>query len=340
MVRMTNRAGRARTVAFVAVAGLAAVSCGKAQQDAAVSVETNLDAHALAASADQTAQAGTGKVHVTISMGSATPGATSEASSPMAFTVTGDGAYDTTAGLSSMTVDLGSAFSGLLSSLPSGWRDKAGEALGAMTGQKQEVVQHGAVLYLRSPMLPMIDPALADKWIKVDGDQIAASGGHSPSATDPLSGMSGMGDPSAILDYLKGAGADVTTVGHETIGGVDTTHVHATLSMRQALDAAGADRDKVSESLKNIPGGLGDSIENLVLPVDVYVDAENYVRRIAVSSGFGMGMTMTVDYSDFGQPVTITEPAADQTVDMCDLAGHLPAAMKSGRTGSASPAMC
>jgi hypothetical protein len=352
MRNLTISAGLARTVALVAVAGLAAVSCGKARQDAVVSVETNLDAHALAASADHTAQAGTGKVHLTMSMGTTTAGATADAGNPLAFTVIGDGAYDTAAGLSSMTVDLGSALSGLLSSLPSGSSGNASEMLGALADQKQEIVQHGAVLYLRLPMLSMVDPALADKWIKVDGDQLAAAGGSDPMSTDPLSGASGMGDPSAILDYLKGAGADVATVGHETIGGVDTTHVHATLSMRQALDAAGADRDKVRQSLENMPEGMGASIEDLVLPVDVYVDADNYVRRVAVTYEFGdlpgssdptpsrmglgmlsgTGMTMTADFSDFGQPVTITEPAADQTVGMCDLVGHLPGAMTTQAT--------
>ena len=79
-------------------------------------------------------------------------------------------------------------------------------------------------------------PSLAGKWLKVDGSKAKALGGSSSS---PLTGADGVGDPSAILDYLKGAGADITTVGHEDVGGVDTTHVHATVSAQQALDASG-----------------------------------------------------------------------------------------------------
>jgi hypothetical protein len=327
MRNLTISAGLARTVALVAVAGLAAVSCGKATQDAVVSVETNLDAHALAASADHTAQAGTGKVHLTMSV-----------SGPATFTVDGVGAYDTAAGMSSMTIDLGSALSGILSKLPAGRQAVAGDKFGSLTDQKQDMVQHGSIVYLHSPLLSMLDPTLADRWIKVDAEKMVAAAGGSGSAADPLSGMSS-GDPSAILGYLKGAGADVTTVGHEAIDGTDTTHVHATLSMGQALDAAGADRAKLAESLKKMPAGIGDAVESLTLPVDVYVDADGFVRRIAItidtstvsgSSGHGMTMTMTVDYSDFGQPVTITEPTADQTVSACDLAAHLPDQMRSG----------
>ena len=32
-----------------------------------------------------------------------------------------------------------------------------------------------------------------------------------------------------------------------------------------------------------------------------------------------MKMVVTIDYSDFGQPVSITEPAPADTADMCDL---------------------
>jgi hypothetical protein len=337
-----------RKIAVLAIAALAAASCSNGGGDAVVSADANVDAHALSASADRTAEAGTGKVHVTMVMSMTGP----KAGTPIEFTFTGDGAYDRAADLSSMTVDLGSMLSSVLSSLPADEQDEAGGALDGLSGQTEEIVQHGDVVYLRAPMLTAFDPALADKWIRIDGSKLGAMAG-SGASTSPLSGVGGMGDPSATLEYLKGAGADVTTIGPETIDGVDTTHVHATVSMRQALDAAGSNRDELEQSLKNLPGGVGDAFESFTFPVDVYVDADGYVRRIAITydlgdvlqsaaeslassshtsvpGNLGATMTMTVDYRDFGQPVSITEPAESETVSICDLGADRPGGLKAG----------
>ncbi|MGZ4718523.1 MAG: hypothetical protein ACXWB2_07220 [Acidimicrobiales bacterium] len=283
------------SVLTVCLLALAAVACGRQPKDAAVDVDTGLDAHALAASADQTAQAGTAKVHVSIQ--TEMTGGSSKGASVGSLTITGDGAFDTTAGLSTMTIDFGSALAGT-----------------------SEVVQHGDVSYVRASTLATLVPSLAGTWLKIDATQAAAMGTGSSSSL--LGGSSGVGDPSAILDYLKGAGADITTVGHEDVDGVDTTHVHATISMQQALDASGADRAKVERSLRQMHG-LAQSFESLTLPVDVYIDGNGYVRRVALAfdltSAAGMTMTMTLDYSEFGRPMTIVEPAAADSADICDL---------------------
>jgi hypothetical protein len=198
-------------------------------------------------------------------------------------------------------------------------------------------------------------PTVGDKWIKIDGSQLQAKAGATSGG--PVGGFNGVGDPSAILDYLKGAGADVTTVGHESVGGVDTTHVHATLSMDQALASSGADRSKLEQSLQKLTGGDAESITSLSFPVDVYVDGDGYVRRVAIdydfaglfkalgsnlpggadTAGMGMKASVTVDYSDFGQPVTITEPPADQTISMCDL---LSAMGRGASRSSAASGLC
>ena len=43
-------------------------------------------------------------------------------------------------------------------------------------------------------------------------------------------------DPSAFLDFLHGAGGEVTDLGREQIRGVDTTHLHASVKLRDALE--------------------------------------------------------------------------------------------------------
>src|SRR4051812_48253494 len=290
------------SVLVVCVLALGAVACGQQSKEQAVDVDTGVDAHALAASADQTAKAGTAKVHMRVT----TDGSSKAMGSLGSFE--GDGAYDTGAGLSAMTTDMGSQLVG-----------------------KMEIVQHGDVVYLRMGALDQVMPSLAGKWLKMDGSKANALGG---SSTNPLAGANGVGDPSAILDYLKGAGADITTVGHEDVGGVDTTHVHATVSVQQALDASGADRAKVAQSLEKVLG-QGQAFASMTLPIDVYIDGDGYVRRTAVEIDLpepaSVKMLMTVDYSDFGEPVTISEPAASDTTDICDLYSSL------GARGSTVP---
>jgi hypothetical protein len=329
--------GMVRKVAVLVVLVVAAVSCGK-QHDAAV-VETNIDAHALADAADHTTQAGTGRVHLTMSSGGASPGMSSSGGSGL-FNTIGDGSYDTAAGLLSMTMSIDSSSMNLFSGVPGSPNTMGARADGTPV-PLSEIIQHGQTLYFRMSLMAAFDPAVADKWIVVDLGKLRASGSSDASMT-PLQGWDPMGDPSTILEYLKGAGADVTTVGHESIDGVDTTQVHGTLSMKQAIDAAGADGSKVRDSLKGVPGATG-SLEDAMIPVDVYVDADHYVRRIALTygygnsaglvdgdpdtsagsdsraSGSGMTMTLTADYSAVGQPVAITEPAAADTINACDL---------------------
>ena len=69
--------------------------------------------------------------------------------------------------------------------------------------------------------------------------------------------------------------------------------------------------------------GNGEAFTSLTLPIDVYIDGDGYVRRVALdidmSDAVGVKMLVTLDYSDFGQPVSITEPAPADTADICDL---------------------
>ena len=191
------------SILVVCVLALGTVACGQQSKDEAVNVDTGLDAHALAASADQTAAASTAKVHMSVTMDGS-----SKARPPPG--VRRGRVYDTASGLSAMTMDLGS-----------------------LVGGKIEIVQHGDVSYMRMG---------ARQGRPVAVGQVAEDG-RAPRRRRwaarrraCLTGTDGVGDPSAILEYSR-AGADITTVGHEDVGGVDTTHVHATISVQQALDA-------------------------------------------------------------------------------------------------------
>ncbi len=185
-------------------------------------------------------------------------------------------------------------------------------------------------------MLGSMAPSGA-QWIKVD----TTKAGAGATANGMLGGLNGgggvAGDPSAYLESLQGVGADLTTVGHEAVGGVDTTHVRAVVSMRKALEAAGVDRTRMDQAMQPLTSEQRAALDDLTFPVDVYVDGQGYVRRLQITYDLGsaakavtgtsgpsalpaeaqMKSTMTYDFSDFGAPVTITVPPADQVTDLC-----------------------
>jgi hypothetical protein len=67
------------------------------------------------------------------------------------------------------------------------------------------------------------------------------------------------------------------------------------------------------------------------IPVDVWVDGAGRVRRETMSFSYGKAlrgaqMAMTMNFSDFGSPVTVTVPPADQVQDVTSLIAKQPTA--------------
>ena len=96
-------------------------------------------------------------------------------------------------------------------------------------------------------------------------------------------------NPQQALARLKKL-AHVRVVGDETIDGVDTTHYQGT-------------------------GRRGRGT------LDVWIGKnDGYVRRIeAAASGDAVNGNLTVSFSDFGEPVTVTVPPASETADATNL---------------------
>jgi hypothetical protein len=116
-------------------------------------------------------------------------------------------------------------------------------------------------------------------------------------------------DPTDLLGALRKAGS-LKKVGSETIDGVDTTHYSVTIDLAKAPN--GAKLEKVA-NLKS-------------LPVDVWVDGNNQVRRLtesytATSSGQSVATNMQIDLSNYGEQVHVPVPSANDTVDMTSLGG-------------------
>jgi hypothetical protein len=165
-------------------------------------------------------------------------------------------------------------------------------------------------------MLPEAKP-----WLKMDLDALGDKLGVDMGALMQLGGQ----NPSGSVGLLWGA-KDVTTVGHQTINGVRTTHYEATIDFRLAASEAPADvREEISSSIDRLIELIGMS----EAPVEVWIDGSNLVRREKITMDFSnadpslqapaMKMDQTTDYLKYGVKVDIKLPPASKVTDLMEL---------------------
>ncbi len=189
--------------------------------------------------------------------------------------------------------------------------------LSELNGDMTEIMD-GLVLYMKWPVLTSQIPG-GKPWIKMDLEKLGRMQGIDLSSlmnTD-------QSDPTQALTYLRGASKSITTVGSDTIDGVTTTHYRAVVDLRKAMSRLpAAQRRAAATTIQRLIAQLGAGS----MPVDVWIGSDGYVRRESLSFPMksrgmpaGAKMSMQIDLSDFGTPVSITVPPAGQVADLYDL---------------------
>lgn len=193
-----------------------------------------------------------------------------------------------------------------------------------------ETIVDGTVVYLRAPMLSTIaaiDPAadlgpfaaIGEGWARFDGsafdDLVPGDVAGALTGTETA-------DPAALVDLVRGAD-EVEDLGRSERRGDEVAGLRAELTLRDLLVAQGADTSKM----------LSDAFTDVVVPIEVWIDADGYVREVsvdvdvaAVASSMGpdvamegFHLTTTVELFDHGDPsIDVTPP-----VDAVDLTGEL-----------------
>ncbi|WP_255638167.1 hypothetical protein [Amycolatopsis sp. DSM 110486] len=193
-------------------------------------------------------------------------------------------------------------------------------------GQQVEVRAVDKSLYLKIPPGEASQIGTDKPWIKI-----------TPGASDPLSqAMSGTlgstsqaSDPTELLDRIAEAG-QILSSDQTTLDGEKVNHYKMDLDLDKALDQftvsmPAAARAKVDQQLKG---------KHVMLPAELWVDKNQLPREITFdetalmqAAGAGAGTTgigkVTLKYSDWGAPVTITAPPADQVTDMSEIVKKL-----------------
>jgi hypothetical protein len=288
---MRTRVAWAGAAVALSIGGLAACS---SSQDVTVAASGGgaSGASAIERASVKTVDVESVKLSLTVTA-SGVPGANGTA------TVTADGAIDNASKRAQLTIDLSKAAAGL--------PDMAGAALGALgNGGRVDVVTDGSDAYVNVGSLGSILGATSGKsWVKISSKE-AADGAAAAVASG-----------TEILTLLGQAG-DVTTVGTEQVRSVDTTHYRGTLDVAAALGQLPADEQgKIGDRLSQ----LGIDPTALSFPVDVWIGQDDLVRRVQLGvdgsklpggSTAGTTATVTLELYDFGVPVNVTVPPADQ----------------------------
>jgi LppX_LprAFG lipoprotein len=162
-------------------------------------------------------------------------------------------------------------------------------------GSQAEVIVDDGVAYAKLPTVPILKP-----WVRLDVDELAGS---------QLQSLAQL-DPHDWLQALLAAG-QVQSLGAETVQGTPTTHYRATIDPSVLAHLPWA--QPVLERL-----GL------TAVPVDVWVDGQGLVRQEKLDFQVkGVAMHLTANLSDFGSPVSVTPPPADEVYDLTGLASKL-----------------
>jgi hypothetical protein len=150
-------------------------------------------------------------------------------------------------------------------------------------------------------------------WVRLDLEKAGKAAGIDFSQL--MSAAAGQ-NPTQALELLR-ANGDFSVVGQESVDGVDTTHYHGSVDLAKAAAASGATADIVKRLID-----LGAPSQ---VPVDVWVDDAGFVRQYKTSydqtfGGQAVSMGMTMNMSDYGTPVEISAPPADDVFDATELA--------------------
>jgi hypothetical protein len=169
------------------------------------------------------------------------------------------------------------------------------------------------VIYMNLGSFPGAPAQLEGKqWVKLDPEALKQSG-----MLEGLADQSGTNSPKQGLEYLQGLSGDVQDLGQETVAGEPATHYKASI-----------DYSKLVDKLPDATAEQRDALAKLgTVPADVWIDGHDRVVKMHMTidgSAFGGGAgtaEMTMQLTDFGVPVDVQAPPAEDTVDFSALGG-------------------
>jgi hypothetical protein len=172
-----------------------------------------------------------------------------------------------------------------------------------------ETIITGNVLYMRSSVFAQLGLPANKQWVKVDLGQLAQERGIDLSSLADTSPT-----PASALSYLRGSGR-VREVGKESVDGAETTHYKVVVDLVKAMSRS----DSITqEALQRVIKASGLK----TLPIDVWVDGTGFVRKVQYAQrAAGKDVKVTMNLHDYGKPVKVSPPPADEVIDFSQATG-------------------
>jgi hypothetical protein len=186
----------------------------------------------------------------------------------------------------------------------------------------EQVIEDGSTVYVSTPTV--LGALLPGKtWVSADASTLAS--GDSGLGSD----LNGMDDPSAMLHQLQNQGDPVASLGPSTFEGTSVNEYSATIPLSQLENDFGqlpADDRQLASAM--LPSSITEK---------VYIDDTGLLRGVVVPisislDGHSLSETVQMSYSNYGTPVTVTPPPANEVATLQQFEA---AAGQSGATGLA-----
>lgn len=173
-------------------------------------------------------------------------------------------------------------------------------------GADFEMITDGKTMWMHVPNFAAL-PHVGKEWIAFPTSNGAGT----------MSGLFGPDQATGFLDTLRGVGGEIEDLGTEEVNGVDAHHYGVTIDMARALESIPDDERADAEAGMAMLGG------DATMPVEVWLSDGGLPVRVTFDIGGGTGVTpmemhMQMDLTDFGLPVEITPPPADQVLNISD----------------------
>jgi hypothetical protein len=230
--------------------------------------------------------------------------------------VSADGGFDTPTKRSKMSVDL-SSLAELMKSFGSGLGGTVTGDLGSPEDWKLEVIQDGDTAYVHFPPLAKQLPD-GKTWVKGDAKTLSAAGSGDMQQFGSLAGT----DPRDVFGMLRAVSGSIEAVGTDELRGVETSHYKATIDVSKLEKLVPAEQ-------RQTLGGIDEAAAQAGLtgiPVEIWIDGDQQVRKLTFSidakqpgTSQSVKASFEVELYDYGKPLDITLPPADQVVDAATL---------------------
>ncbi|WP_019808925.1 hypothetical protein [Saccharomonospora halophila] len=175
-------------------------------------------------------------------------------------------------------------------------------------GQPMEMRMVDRTMYMKMPQGQgaALGAETGKPWVEMSLD------GDNPMA-EAMGGadMAEQSDPTRILEQLEQFGGEIVDTRETTLDGEQVTRYTVELDMAKAATMMGG------EQLRAEP----QPSQGTTIPMELYLDSANLPVRIEMDMEvMGQSSSMVMNYTDWGTPVTIEAPPADQVAQL-DTAG-------------------